>query len=60
MHAPYVENQIIELGPEASRIYFDAKRHLINASDSCNEQFFEAARTIRVFWRMVLQSKCAE
>ena len=59
MHVPYVENQIIELGPEASRIYFDAKRYLINASDSCSEQFFEAARIIRVFWQMVPQAKRA-
>jgi hypothetical protein len=55
MWVPNVENQIMELGPEAYKIYFAAKRSLIEAPDSCSEVFSLAAQTVRGFWNMVSQ-----
>jgi hypothetical protein len=59
MHVPNVENQIMDLGADASAIYFEAKRSLINAADSYSEQFYEAARTVRAFWKIALSTKRA-
>jgi hypothetical protein len=55
MRIPNVENQIMELGPEAYKIYFAAKRSLIDAPDSCSEVFSLAAQTVRGFWIIVSQ-----
>jgi hypothetical protein len=57
MRAPNVENQIMQLGSDASTIYFQAKDSLIDARDSRSEQFFAAARIVRAFWKIVLHSQ---
>src|ERR1700746_4171480 len=59
MHVPNVESRIMDLGADASAIYFDAKRTLINAADSCSEQFYEAARTVRAFWKIAISTQRA-
>jgi hypothetical protein len=53
MCASNVEELISDLDPEVSKIYFDAKDVLINASDSNNERFSAAARIVRAFWKRI-------
>jgi hypothetical protein len=46
---PDVEKEIEKLGPEVSRIYFDAKHELATCQDSRSERFAAAARVVRSF-----------
>jgi hypothetical protein len=46
-----IEQEIEDLGPETSKIYFDAKRELITLQDSTHERFDIAARIVRAFWK---------
>jgi hypothetical protein len=48
-----VEQEIENLGPETSRIYFEAKDVLVKTKDSNSERFANAARIVRAFWRRV-------
>lgn len=45
------EDEIEKLGPEVSKIYFDAKEVMVNAKDSNSEPFASAARIVRAFWK---------
>jgi hypothetical protein len=56
MHAPNVEEQIEKLGPEVSKIYFEAKEVLATSHDSRSERFSSAARIVRAFWKRVRSS----
>lgn len=51
MWAPKVEKDIEKLGPEVSKIYFEAKQALATSQDSRTERFSVAARIVRAFWR---------
>jgi hypothetical protein len=51
MCAQKIEEEIKNLGPEVSKIYFDAKAELINAQDSRSDRFANAARIVRAFWK---------
>jgi hypothetical protein len=51
MCAPEVEEDIEKLGPEVSKIYFEAKETLATSQDSRSERFSVAARIVRAFWR---------
>jgi hypothetical protein len=46
-----VEEEIEKLGPEVSKIYFDAKETLTESQDSRSERFSAAARLVRAFWK---------
>jgi hypothetical protein len=54
---PDVEKQIENLGPEVSRIYFDAKHELVHAQDSHSERFAAAARVVRAFWKRIRSTR---
>ena len=56
MCAANVEKEIVKLGPEVSKIYFDAKETLTTAQDSRNERFSAAARIVRAFWKRVVST----
>jgi hypothetical protein len=53
MYTPDVEKEIEKLDPEVSKIYFDAKREMLNARDSRSERFSAAARIVRAFWKRI-------
>jgi hypothetical protein len=53
MCASSVEDEIAKLGPEVSKIYFDAKNEITSAQDSRCERFSAAARIVRAFWKRV-------
>jgi hypothetical protein len=57
MGSPDIEKQIAELDPEVSRIYFEAKHHLVSASDSSTERFATAARIVKAFWKRCLPAR---
>jgi hypothetical protein len=46
-----IEDDIEKLGPEVSKIYFDAKAELVNEQDSRSDRFAHAARIVRAFWK---------
>ena len=46
-----VEEEIEKLGPEVSKIYFDAKETLATSQDSDSERFSRAAKIVRAFWK---------
>jgi hypothetical protein len=48
---PNVEEEIEKLGPEVSKIYFEAKEALATSQDSRSERFSVAARIVRAFWK---------
>ena len=48
-----VEQEIENLDPEVSKVYFDAKRELINSQNSRTERFARAAKIVRMFWKML-------
>jgi hypothetical protein len=56
MCAACVEEEIVKLGPEVSRVYFDAKETLTTAQDSRSERFSAAARIVRAFWKRVVST----
>jgi hypothetical protein len=56
MRNPDVEQEIEKLGPEVSRIYFDAKHELATCQDSHSERFAAAARIVRSFWKKIRSS----
>lgn len=56
MYAPNVEKEIVKLGPEVSRVYFDAKETLTTAQDSRSERFSAAARIVRAFWKRAVST----
>jgi hypothetical protein len=47
---PDVEEEIRKLGPELSKVYFEAKEELAKSHDSRSERFSFAARIVRAFW----------
>jgi hypothetical protein len=51
------DDEIKKLGPEISKIYFDAKEVLATSQDSGSEQFSVAARIVRAFWKRVASSR---
>jgi hypothetical protein len=53
MCAKKLEEEIEKLGPEVSKIYFDAKHELTTAQDSHTERFATAARIVRAFWKRI-------
>jgi hypothetical protein len=57
MHASHVEDEIEKLGPEESKIYFDARDALINTKDSNSERFVAAARIVRAFWERISERR---
>jgi hypothetical protein len=57
MCASDVEDEIAKLGPEVSKIYFDAKDVITSAQDSSSERFSAAARIVRAFWKRVGSAK---
>jgi hypothetical protein len=56
MCAPNVEEEIVRLGPEVSRVYFDAKETLTTEQDSRSERFSTSARIVRAFWMKVVST----
>jgi hypothetical protein len=54
MTTPNVEEEIVKLGPEVSKIYFDAKETLTTSQDSRSERFSAAAKIVRAFWKRVV------
>ena len=57
MCAQKLEDEIEKLGPEVSKIYFDAKQELTTAQDSHTERFATAARIVRAFWKRMISSR---
>jgi hypothetical protein len=51
------DDEIKKLGPEISKIYFDAKEVLATSQDSKSEQFSAAARIVRAFWKRVASNR---
>ena len=54
---PNVEEEIEKLGPEVSKIYFEAKEALAASQDSRSERFSVAARIVRAFWKRAVSSR---
>jgi hypothetical protein len=50
MCTPDVEEEIKKLGPDVSKVYFEAKEELAKSQDSRSERFSFAARIVRAFW----------
>jgi len=57
MCTPDVEKEIQKLGPETSKIYFDAKETLAREQDSKSESFSNAARIVRAFWKRITANR---
>jgi hypothetical protein len=56
MCAPNVEEEIKKLGPEVSKIYFEAKETLATSQDSRSERFSAASRIVRTFWKRAISN----
>jgi hypothetical protein len=56
VHANNVDDEIEKLGPEVSKVYFEAKEALSTSHDSRSEPFSTAARIVRAFWKKVRSS----
>jgi hypothetical protein len=50
------EEEIVKLGPEVSRVYFDAKETLTTEQDSRSERFSTSARIVRALWMKVVST----
>lgn len=57
MHASKVEDEIADLDPEISKIYFEAKDIVVHAEDSNSERFSTASRIMRAFWKLIASGK---
>jgi hypothetical protein len=49
-----IEQELEKLGPDARRLYLEAKETIVTTMDSNCEKFAAASRIVRAFWKRIL------